>query len=283
VDFHIREITQGSKKKTYGPYEGYIEKLKEPIELKGRVIKYKPIAKLSRKTIKKIKGGVGSGPNGEYIFNDLSDDTSGIHINNKDVILSNRMKEKQEGFERKQKIQEWRIETEKQIKEIQNNKRRVEEEEARKKKIETEKELEVSRLYDILLKKVKEFYKNLNYFKKNYRLIIDKEKFIILQYSINTYFSIFLTIDRKTLDYCAFRITVDNQYIIISKSNNIEEFISNLNKALMGDNRNFQKLVINENFYELFPRMYIRNKMDMMKKGIVTTFGSENISLLPFS
>jgi hypothetical protein len=49
VEFSIREITQGSKKKTYGPYEGYIEKLKEPIELKGRVIKYKPIAKLGAK------------------------------------------------------------------------------------------------------------------------------------------------------------------------------------------------------------------------------------------
>jgi hypothetical protein len=53
VEFHIREITQGSKKKTYGPYNGYIEKLKEPIELKGRVIKYKPVAKLIVK-----KGGM---------------------------------------------------------------------------------------------------------------------------------------------------------------------------------------------------------------------------------
>jgi hypothetical protein len=49
VDFSIREITQGSKKKTYGPYKGYIEKLKEPIELKGRIIKYKPVAKLGAK------------------------------------------------------------------------------------------------------------------------------------------------------------------------------------------------------------------------------------------
>jgi hypothetical protein len=62
VEFHIREITQGSKKKTYGPYEGYIEKLKEPIELKGRVIRYKPVAKLSgktdqKKTSKIMKGG----------------------------------------------------------------------------------------------------------------------------------------------------------------------------------------------------------------------------------
>ncbi len=55
VQFNIREITQGSKKKTYGPYLGEIEKLKEPIELKGRVIKYKPIAKLADK--KKKTGG----------------------------------------------------------------------------------------------------------------------------------------------------------------------------------------------------------------------------------
>ncbi len=64
VQFSIREITQGSKKKTYGPYLGEIEKLKEPIELKGRVIRYKPVAKLDKKTGKKIKGGMMRG--GEY-------------------------------------------------------------------------------------------------------------------------------------------------------------------------------------------------------------------------
>ena len=56
VEFHIREITQGSKKKTYGPYVGYIEKLKEPIELKGRTVEYKPMAKLKGK---KMSGGGG--------------------------------------------------------------------------------------------------------------------------------------------------------------------------------------------------------------------------------
>jgi len=66
VEFHIREITQGSKKKTYGPYEGYIEKLKEPIELKGRVIKYKPIAKLSGKSGAK-KGGMRGGEGNNFI------------------------------------------------------------------------------------------------------------------------------------------------------------------------------------------------------------------------
>ena len=60
VEFSIREITQGSKKKTYGPYDGYLEKLKEPIELKGRVIKYKPVATLSGKTGSK-KGGMRGG------------------------------------------------------------------------------------------------------------------------------------------------------------------------------------------------------------------------------
>ena len=56
VEFYIREITQGSKKKIYGPYIGHIEKLKEPIELKGRVIKYKPVTKLSKKK-SVMKGG----------------------------------------------------------------------------------------------------------------------------------------------------------------------------------------------------------------------------------
>ena len=67
VSFHIREITQGSKKKTYGPYLGYIEKLAKPIELKGRVIKYNPVAKLSGKTGKKSdvkKGGMRGGEMG---------------------------------------------------------------------------------------------------------------------------------------------------------------------------------------------------------------------------
>ena len=44
------------------PYEGYIEKLKEPIELKGRIIKYKPVAKLSGKKGAK-KGGMRGGEN----------------------------------------------------------------------------------------------------------------------------------------------------------------------------------------------------------------------------
>jgi hypothetical protein len=68
VQFHIREITQKSEKKTYGPYLGYIEKLAKPIELKGRVIRYKPVAKLMKKTGKKSvvkKGGMRGGEIGD--------------------------------------------------------------------------------------------------------------------------------------------------------------------------------------------------------------------------
>ena len=49
IQFSIREITQGSKKKTYGPYIGFLEKLDKPVELEGRIIRYKPVAKLDKK------------------------------------------------------------------------------------------------------------------------------------------------------------------------------------------------------------------------------------------
>jgi len=57
VEFCIRETTQDSNKKIYGPYIGYMQKLDKPVELEGRVIRYKPIAKLKKKS-RKMKGGV---------------------------------------------------------------------------------------------------------------------------------------------------------------------------------------------------------------------------------
>ena len=66
VEFHIREITQGSKKKTYGPYVGKMKKLDKPIELKGRIIKYstdvyldktKTAVKIGKKVGNKMRGG----------------------------------------------------------------------------------------------------------------------------------------------------------------------------------------------------------------------------------
>jgi hypothetical protein len=55
VEFHVREITQGSKKKTYGPYLGEMKKLAKPIELKGRIIRYTPEVHLKKKKKSAIK------------------------------------------------------------------------------------------------------------------------------------------------------------------------------------------------------------------------------------
>jgi hypothetical protein len=62
VEFYLREITQGSKKKTYGLYVGEMKKLKKPIELKGRIIRYETKVQLkkdksSTKMGKKMLGG----------------------------------------------------------------------------------------------------------------------------------------------------------------------------------------------------------------------------------
>jgi hypothetical protein len=73
VEFCLREITQGSKKKTYGPYVGEMKKLKKPIELKGRVIRHEIKLHLKKekhsttKPAKKMRGGENgsSAPMGE--------------------------------------------------------------------------------------------------------------------------------------------------------------------------------------------------------------------------
>jgi hypothetical protein len=63
VEFSLREITQGSMKKTYGPYLGEMKKLKKPIELKGRVIRHEIKVHLKKekrstiKTAKNMRGG----------------------------------------------------------------------------------------------------------------------------------------------------------------------------------------------------------------------------------
>jgi len=49
VEFCVRETTQKSEKKTYGPYLGEMKKLAKPIELKGRIIRYSPIVHLKKK------------------------------------------------------------------------------------------------------------------------------------------------------------------------------------------------------------------------------------------
>jgi len=61
VEFCLREITQGSKKKTYGPYLGHVEKLAKPIQLKGRVIERKPVVELLKEKSSAKKGGMRGG------------------------------------------------------------------------------------------------------------------------------------------------------------------------------------------------------------------------------
>lgn len=58
VIFSLRETTQGSKKKVYGPYEGYRKKLKEPVKVGDIVYKYESIVKKIEK-----KGGELNGTN----------------------------------------------------------------------------------------------------------------------------------------------------------------------------------------------------------------------------
>ena len=82
VEFCVREITNGSKKKTYGPYLGEMKKLAKPIELKGRVIRFdikvhlknkKTATKTGKKMGKKMRGGGvennGKLTRGDFIFN----------------------------------------------------------------------------------------------------------------------------------------------------------------------------------------------------------------------
>jgi len=59
VEFYMRETTQGSNKKVYGPYLGEMKKLDKPIELKGRIIQYAVNVHLKKKssttkTVKKV-------------------------------------------------------------------------------------------------------------------------------------------------------------------------------------------------------------------------------------
>ena len=58
VQFCLREITQGSKKKTYGLYLGHVEKLAKPIQLKGRLVERTPVVELLKEKSSVKKGGM---------------------------------------------------------------------------------------------------------------------------------------------------------------------------------------------------------------------------------
>ena len=90
VEFCLREITQGSKKKTYGPYLGHIEKLAKPIQLKGRLVERMPVARLKPKSSAN-KGGM----RGEEEENEGTEmrNMSPIPSINMNNVYSNREKE----------------------------------------------------------------------------------------------------------------------------------------------------------------------------------------------
>jgi len=78
VTFYLREITQGSKKKVYGPYEGIKKKLAKPVKVGDRVYKYESIVKKVEK-----KGGllgIGLGKDGYFVFYFGANNKSKIEI-----------------------------------------------------------------------------------------------------------------------------------------------------------------------------------------------------------
>jgi hypothetical protein len=95
VKFSIRETTQKSRKKTYGPYIGYMQKLDKPVELKGRVIRYKPVAKLD-----KMKGGkiIGFGTEG-YILQPNMNNSSKPEFVSKLIQIDDTRLKKLESFQ----------------------------------------------------------------------------------------------------------------------------------------------------------------------------------------
>jgi len=68
IIFEIREITQGSKKKVYGPYEGVKKKLDKPVKVGDRVYKYESQVKKIEK-----KGGAITANNIQRNINKLKE------------------------------------------------------------------------------------------------------------------------------------------------------------------------------------------------------------------
>jgi hypothetical protein len=95
IEFCIRETTKSSKKKIYGPYLGEMKKLEKPIELKDRIIHYKPSVHIKKEKIHiKMRGGEES-PfqlsnffNGTYNHRTLIQKLSEIKKNNSSLIVN---------------------------------------------------------------------------------------------------------------------------------------------------------------------------------------------------
>ena len=101
VVFSIRETTRDSNKKVYGPYIGYMQKLDKPVELEGRVIKYKPVAKLDKKSSKMQGGGIiGFGAEG-FVLQPNMNNSSKPEFVSKLIQIDDTRLEKLKSFESK--------------------------------------------------------------------------------------------------------------------------------------------------------------------------------------
>jgi hypothetical protein len=94
VEFYIRETTQFSKKKVYGPYLGEMKKLEKPIELKDCIIHYKPSVHIKKEKITiKMRGGekfqLSNFLSGDYNHRGLITKLSEIKKNNSSLIVVN--------------------------------------------------------------------------------------------------------------------------------------------------------------------------------------------------
>ena len=95
VKFSIRETTQKSNKKVYGPYIGYMQKLE------GCIIRYKPVAKLDKKD-SKMKGGViiGRGIEG-FVLQPNINNSNNPNLVSKLIHIDDTRLEKLKSFESK--------------------------------------------------------------------------------------------------------------------------------------------------------------------------------------
>ncbi len=93
IEFCIRETTKSSEKKIYGPYLGEMKKLEKPIELKDRIIHYKPSVHIKKEKIHiKMRGGddfqLSNFFIGDYNHQSLIQKLNEIKKNNSVVIVN---------------------------------------------------------------------------------------------------------------------------------------------------------------------------------------------------
>jgi hypothetical protein len=235
VQFSIREITQGSKKKTYGPYLGSIEKLKEPIELKGRIIRYKPVAKLSGKTGKKKGGMGGEDEQGISINSNFFTGEVSVQNNPSNPQLSERETKKQEGFKRKERLRGEGL-----LRNIRKKEGREQQEKKRHQDILKQEKIAM------VLEKINELFSKIKDEKKLFEMEIsykvnNRDKIILMTYAN---YEIYLVFNGEK--YIAFTSNHDHKSIWL-ESDNIDDFFEKLKKRR---DKRIVKKITNKEFKE---------------------------------